>query len=57
MLGYPGELAGVHRLGRLQQAGLGLPDGGDSHVLGGAGQDRHVLVANITASEGCFGLG
>ena len=57
VLGHAGELARVHRLSRLQQARLFFAHRGRPDVLGGAGHDGDMLVAQVAVGEGRLGPG
>src|SRR6266568_801098 len=51
VLRHRGELARVHRLGRLEQVRLFLAHCRGPHMFRGAGQDGDVLVANVAVGE------
>src|SRR6266568_1306183 len=51
VLRHRGELARVHRLGRLEQVCLFLAHCRGPHMFRGAGQDGDVLVANVAVGE------
>ena len=57
VLGHPGELAGIHRPSRLQQAGFFFTDGGGAHVLGGPSHGGDMLIPQLALREGRLRLG